>query len=244
MKTQTPTNTKTQILKVLVGSRAHGLHRADSDYDYRGVYVTPTSHLLKIGSGGYKGTHWVEGDKEDDTAYEIGHFLHLATKSNPTILEVFAAPFVEEGITPLGMELRNLFPFVWDSRRVVDAFGGYSLNQRKKFLDDKYEFRSRKWKYACAYIRTLLQGIELLSTDRMTIKVSTHPRDEKGQSWRDKLIEVKQGEWSVGKVVDTAEQLRTGLYDAYEKAQEEGGENHTDMDKINAFLLKVRKEYW
>lgn len=32
-----------QVLKVLVGSRAHGLHNQDSDFDYRGVYVAPTS---------------------------------------------------------------------------------------------------------------------------------------------------------------------------------------------------------
>jgi len=229
----------TQILKVLVGSRAHGLAQADSDYDYRGVYVTPTSQLLKLGSGGYKGVHWVEGEKEDDTAYEIGHFLHLATKSNPTILEVFGGPIAET--TPLGTELRNLFPLVWDSRRVVDAFGGYSLNQRKKMLDDKYEFRERKWKYACAYIRTLLQGIYLLRTGEIVVEVTTLPSNRK---WRDDLLEIKKGEWSVGKIVDTAEQLKTGLYDAYERAQEEGRENHTDLDAINAFLLKVRKEYW
>ena len=232
---------KIQILKVLVGSRAHGLHRADSDYDYRGVYVASTSQLLKIGGGGYKPTSWLEGDKEDDTSYEIGHFLHLATKSNPSILEVFAGPTIEDGTTPLGMELRELFPFIWDSRRVVDAFGGYSLNQRKKFLDDKYEFRSRKWKYACAYIRTLLQGIHLLNTGEMTIGVSTWPEN---RNWRDRLLEVKQGKWSVGKVVDTAEQLRVGLYDAFERAQEQGRENHTNLDKINEFLLKVRKGYW
>ncbi len=223
-----------QILKVLVGSRAHGLAREDSDYDYRGVYVTPTSQLLKLSDGGQKGTHWVEGEKEDDTAYELGHFLHLATKSNPTILEVFAAPVVES--IALGEKLRALFPAVWDSRRVVDAFTGYSLNQRKKMLDDKYEFRERKWKYACAYIRTLLQGQFLMQYGEMTVLVP--------YNWRAKLLAIKRGEWSVGQVVNTAEQLKTGLYDAYERAQEEGRENHTDLDAVNEFLLCVRQDNW
>jgi predicted nucleotidyltransferase len=31
-----------QILKVLVGSRAHDLYTEDSDYDYRGVFIYPT----------------------------------------------------------------------------------------------------------------------------------------------------------------------------------------------------------
>jgi predicted nucleotidyltransferase len=58
---------KVQILKCLVGSRAHGLHNEDSDYDYRAVYVNATTEILRIGHT-YKGNHWVEGEKEDQTA--------------------------------------------------------------------------------------------------------------------------------------------------------------------------------
>ena len=48
---------KIEILKVLVGSRAHGLADEDSDYDYRGVYVNATTDILSIGHK-YKGNHW------------------------------------------------------------------------------------------------------------------------------------------------------------------------------------------
>mgnify|MGYP001501964861 CR=1 FL=1 len=37
------------ILKVLVGSRAHGLSTETSDYDYRGVFVQPTETILSLG---------------------------------------------------------------------------------------------------------------------------------------------------------------------------------------------------
>ena len=55
----------TQILKVLVGSRAHGLARPDSDYDYRGVYVTPTRELFSLRHK-LKDKTWVEGAREAD----------------------------------------------------------------------------------------------------------------------------------------------------------------------------------
>jgi len=76
-----------QILKVLVGSHAHGLATAESDFDYRAVFVQPTSEILGLGHKA-QNNQWIEGDI-DNTSYEIGHFLFLATKSNPTILEGF-----------------------------------------------------------------------------------------------------------------------------------------------------------
>ena len=225
-----------QILKVLVGSRAHGLNRPDSDWDYRGVFVTPTSELLRLGAieKKPKGVHWVEGAKEDDTSYELAHFLHLAVKSNPSILEVFKAPVVES--TPLGQSLLELFPYIWSSRRVVEAFTGYARNQRNKMFDDKYETRERKWKYAVAYIRALLQARELLVTGDMSLKVP--------EVWRQDLWDIKAGRWSVGRVVDTANGLKTGVYDAYEKCVTDGTENFTDMVRLDDFLLAAREGHW
>ena len=67
------------ILKTVVGSRAHGLANPDSDYDYRGVFIAPTSELLKLNVR-VKDTKWIEGNK-DDTTYEIGKFLFSISKS-------------------------------------------------------------------------------------------------------------------------------------------------------------------
>ena len=114
-----------------------GLHNADSDHDYRGVFMVPTKELLKLNAPKIT-TNWKEGDTkqvDDNTMWELGHFLFLATKCNPTILEVFRAPIKE--ITDIGESLRKLFPRVWNSKSVRDAFIGYGLNQRKKFLEKK-----------------------------------------------------------------------------------------------------------
>lgn len=35
-----------QIAKVLVGSRLHGLHTEDSDYDYRGIHIHDLKSVL------------------------------------------------------------------------------------------------------------------------------------------------------------------------------------------------------
>ena len=91
------------VLKVLVGSRAHNLHNENSDYDYRGVHVVPTSKMLEIGAK-YSPPSWIEGDV-DETSYEIGHFLQLCTKANSSVLEVLLSQNVEIE-TPYALQMR------------------------------------------------------------------------------------------------------------------------------------------
>jgi len=217
---------KTIILKVLVGSHAHGLADENSDTDYRAVYVLPTSKILSLGYN-YKGNDWVEGD-EDNTAYEIGHFLMLATKCNPTILEVFKAPNTES--TEDGIKLRALFPFIWNPSDAFNAFLGYGLNQRKKFLDKK---DNRQNKYAVAYLRTLYNLCQLLETENFDVFIP--PGD-----FRNMLARFKNGNYSPGEVIDESE----FLIDQAKKLVGECEKGPADMNKVNEFLLDVRRKYW
>lgn len=219
---------KTEILRVLVGSRAHHLHTAESDSDYRGVFVVPTSDILSLGRT-VKNTNWIEGN-DDNTLWEIGHFLQLATKCNPTILETFLSPV--EDITPLGQELRDLFPDIWNSKYVMDAFIGYSHNQRKKLLEGK---DARPHKYATAYLRTLYNAKELLETGTFTIAVGD---TEFGDYLR--RVKYKDPSISVGEIIDRCNELEAQVRAAYDA----NPNKQTNEEKVNEFLLKVRKENW
>ena len=289
--------TKIEMLRILCGSHAHGLATKDSDKDFRSVYITPTSEILSLNCGSEKGNHWVEKQTDDNTSYEISHFLHLATKSNPSILEVFKAPIVIEnsiilnepcGTTldqcpfgktihslyflwskskegKLAVELRQLFQYVWSSQYVKDAFKGYSHQQNKRMFDEKAEFSRRKFKYATAHIRVLLQAIELLTTGDFSVKVKHSYLDDglhlhlparackelenlkddemlniNVESWASYLFAVKSGLIDVGNIVSTAEYLKSEL----DKAYEENPSKETNLVPVNDFLLNVRKEYW
>jgi len=218
----------TQILKVLVGSRAHGLHNESSDYDYRGVFVIPTQKLLQLGPV-KKHTSWIEG-KTDDTSWEIGKFLHLATKCNPTILETFKAPANLDETTDLGLEIRELFPYVWNSTDVKNAFIGYGLNQRKKFFANQ---DNRAPKYATAYLRTLYNAWELLSTGDFTLNMEETPVF-------DKLKRFKAGKYEIGEVIQTCYEWQTKVEVAYKQQPE----HQPNLEKVNEFLLKVRRKFW
>ena len=222
------------ILKVLVGSRAHGLHNEDSDYDYRGVFVLPTEEILSLKNvgGKYKANDWFEG-KEDQTTYEIGHFLKLATKCNPSILECFKAPVVYyEDLNyhrKFQEELLGLFPHLWNPEDVFNAFVGYSKNQKKKMSDKK---DNRAPKYACAYLRTLYNLEQLLLTGTFTLDVTHNPEFYK------RLKEIRKGNFTEGEVIDEANKYieRCIVYRNQCK-------HKPDLKKVNDFLIKIRKEF-
>lgn len=215
-----------KILKVLVGSRAHGLHNESSDYDYRGVFVIPTSELLQLGPV-KKHTSWIQGNI-DDTSWELGKFLHLSSKCNPTILETFLSPVIEE--TEEGKELRALFPYVWNSTDVKNAFIGYGLNQRKKFFKNQ---DNRAPKYATAFLRTLYNAHQLLTTGTFTINITESPIFEQ-------LKRFKAGDYEIGEVIQTCYEWQTKVELAYKA----NPNKKADLGKINEFLLKIRKNNW
>lgn len=224
-----------QILKVLVGSRAHRLNDENSDYDWRAVFVTPTVEILKLGAHPDQ-TTWIEG-KEDNTSFEVGKFLFMATKCNPTILEMFKAPpdikddydnltYKEEGHT-----LQALFKHIWQPKMVADAFMGYGINQRKKFLEDK---DVRPAKYACAYLRTLYIAHELLTTGDFSLDVSHTPIFDILRAWR-------AGSYSKGDVINLAMEWE-------EKVRQALADNPVNpdynLDEVNRYLIRIRKENW
>jgi predicted nucleotidyltransferase len=232
---------KKYILKTLVGSHAHGLATAESDYDYRGVYVIPTKEILSLNFT-YKGSHWLEGE-QDQTAYEIGHFLQLATRCNPSILEVMVAPMKESLITDFedpdssnyifkrdwGKELRELLPYCWSPKQAFDAFTGYSRNQQKKMLDNHL---GRWHKYGTAYLRVLWNLCDLLETGTFSLEV-------KDPIFKIELQAIRNKEYTVGQIIDSAKKLRQKAERLLPLSKQK-----PDLSKVNDFLLEVRKEFW
>lgn len=223
-----------QILRVLVGSRAHGLNTEESDWDWRGVFVTPTQEILKLG-GTTTQTSWIEG-KEDDTSWEIGKFLLMATKCNPTILEAFKAPhhsdddIARQNYNQYGKHLQALFPYVWNSKAVMDAFIGYGLNQRKKFLENK---DVRPHKYAVAYLRTLFLAEQLLLTGDFSLNMADTPIFDTLLRWKNK-------DYQVGEVIQVTHEWEKKVRSAFER----NPDKQTEIEPINNYLLEIRKEFW
>ena len=235
-----------EILRTLCGSRAYGLEDDESDFDYHGVFVIPTSRLLAVGMPKVKETHWLEGSTQDDTAWELGHFLSMALRCNPTVLETFVAPVVDWGpvrmaetgpFATYGEILRALFAAVVSREQVYDSFRGYAKNQRTKMFEPTGGVRGgeRKWKFASTYLRVLSQGADLLQNGPAYWTVQV---EGPGNEF---LRSVKYGHVSMGQVIDEAERRETVLTAAYLKSTMQ---LEPQLERVNEFLLTARKDFW
>lgn len=152
------------LTKVVVGSRLHGLHTDTSDWDYRGIHISPLKNVLSPFRK-QKNTTWIEGD-EDNTSYELASFCKDATKGNATILEVFFSDQIIE-TSPVAEEMRDNWIKFMDTHHFINASRGYAHNQWNKF----YNFESagvkgqeRTAKFAVAFLRVMWQCEQFLLT--------------------------------------------------------------------------------
>ena len=155
---------KGQILTVVTGSRLHGLSTPESDFDYRGVFINDLSDIVNPFVKP-EDTRWIEGETKDDTSYELRKFVKEAVNGNPNFIEIlFSNQVVYQNDIGKWM-LLNAHRFI-DSQRIFEAFKGYAGNQLNKM--ELFTPDARTPKFAVAYMRSLLNGIELLRDGTIT----------------------------------------------------------------------------
>jgi len=206
---------KTLILSTVVGSRLHGTFNENSDYDFRGVFMVPLINYLSPFKE-VKDTHWIEksGADTDDTAHELSKFCKMCCQGNPSALEVLVG--IPDTSTPIGDKLREMLPMFLSRERCYEAFRGYSRNQEKKFRDGKEVKASagavdRKYKYACAHVRTLYQLLHLLKHNELIGSYQGGTLEE--------LRRIKEGRKSDSDIFSRIFQLEELCKEAYEKCK-------------------------
>ena len=126
----------------------------------------------------------------------------LALKGSPTaLLPLFVTGEHLLVTTPAGEELRTLAP-AFVARSTGRAFLGYLTNQRRGLTGERHATRTRELskrhgydtKYAMHALRIAYQGIELLSTGRITLPVPEPERTE--------LRSVRNGELPLDDVLE------------------------------------------
>lgn len=182
------------ILRAEVGSRLYGTNLdGGGDRDELGICIEPIE--MAVGFSEFEqfvfrtaeereGKHEarsISGDL-DLTIYSLRKFLRLALSGNPTIIQLlFVAKDKWVSGTKYGSELQELAPYIV-ARSSGKAFLGYLQAQRMRFTGEKggshgavHSEDQAKFgydsKYAMHMLRLGFQGVELLTTGRLTFPV-------------------------------------------------------------------------
>ena len=113
------------LLKVHSGSHAYGLATPTSDEDFRGVFYLPRDQFF-----GFNYVAQVSDETNDEVYYELGRFLELLTKANPTALEVLATPGHSVLVRHPLMDKLTIDDFL--SQQCRHTFSGYATTQIRK----------------------------------------------------------------------------------------------------------------
>ena len=237
------------ILKTTVGSEVHGLSNPGTDDDDQlGVTVEPPEYLL----GFRRFEHFVYRTQPDGhpsgpgdldlTVYGLRKYCGLALKGSPTVLLPL---FIDGGNfllerTPLGAELQALAP-AFVSRSTGQAFLGYLGAQRRGLVGERHATRTRErskthgydTKYAMHALRIGIQGIELLTTGRISLPVA--------EPSRALLRSVRAGEPELDEVLAHIDRVTAEL-EATCALAEVGDE--PDIASVDAFVARAYRTTW
>lgn len=152
------------IHKCVVGSRLHGTNTEDSDWDFRGIHMSPlVEHLSPFKK--VKNTSWIEGDV-DNTSYELASFAKDVTSGNATLLEVLFSGMILES-SDISLEMIANWNKFFDTEKFIMASKGYASNQYKKFAlyeDAGSLGQNRTAKFIISFLRVMWQCEQTLLT--------------------------------------------------------------------------------
>jgi hypothetical protein len=242
-----PDHGHVEIIRAEVGSTLHGTGRpGQEDTDYMGVCIEPWQSLLGL----ERFEQWIwrsqpEGVRSgpgdiDLTVYGLKKYLRLALSGNPTVLLLLFVPEEKLPIqTELGRALQALAPKVI-SQRVAASFLGYSLSQRRRLEEGGHRNRPEMvathgydTKYAMHATRIAHQGIEILTTGRITLPIPDDPGDL--------LRAIRRGDLTEPEMLAELDQAQAGLERAAETTTLP---EHPDVPAVERFLWDARMAVW
>lgn len=226
------------ILRTIVGSQAHGVADANSDYDYREVFVAPTIHLLSVPRANRPKTAWQSEHRmtDDEGGWEIEPFIEMCLRCHPNAIEVLAAPIDPDSVvTEEGKELRALLPEFLSARAAAGSMLGYAKNARGKMLDREQLARHPKW--AATYLRVLWQGQHLQKTGELVVNLQGTPVYED-------VVAARGGWLPAHRVLEITDPWEDYLNEIRIGKGTSVLPKEPNTQVVNDWLLRLRKDWW
>lgn len=225
------------------GAHLYGFPSPDSDVDYRGTFQIHTAKL--IGLHKPRDVFDLKHKNAEVCLFELAKGINLAVKGNCNVLEHFNAKQVIS--TAEFIRLRQLINNAWGKVGIYNSYKGMATFNYKKFI---LQGKNTVKKYLYVF-RGLMAGIHALQTGRIEPNAETLNKYFKIPEVR-KLVKLKRDGVEVSIVPDSLdagnlEARINDLFDRIDKAFERSKipdkPSDEDLNKINEFLVGIRKDY-
>lgn len=175
------------VMKVRIGSHAHGIARDDSDDDFRGVFISPADLHWSMHETPRRIEYLQEG--VDEIYYEIGGFVRRLLTGDPMVLETLFSELVEEA-DDLGHYIRSQRQRFL-TRPALMGFPYFLREQMRDLNRRQRRGKAVKPKALMHSVRLALSGLRALQTGEMTLEAREHA---------DELIAIREGQWHFERV--------------------------------------------
>ncbi len=240
------------ILKGFRGSIAHGTYEEDTthdDKDIMGIFVPPEDVVFGINNIETIERMIPEKLSEKRTVtwdivyYSLRKFLSLLLKQNPNVLtmlwldEKYYVKRTRWGNLLIGARSKLL------SKQCYHSFVGYSRGQlhrmthhqptgqmgaKRKELVKRFGYDVKN---AAHLIRLLKMGIEALCTGELTVE-----RPDNNM-----LLEIKRGEWTLGRVLSYSDSLFQLMDEALVKSELQG---KVSYNFVNDLCVRITRDFY
>jgi predicted nucleotidyltransferase len=237
-----PSEEKDLILVGYRGSIAHGTYRPSDhpssvdDKDLMAIYVAPEQFYVGFGRG--KDARDIKFDDYDMVHYELRKFVNLLMKANPNVMCMLWLEnkhYVYK--SALGREMIRIRDW-FSSRKAYHSHTGYAYSQlhrmenmnfegymgeKRKRLVEAYGYDTKN---ASHLIRLLEMGIEFLTEGKLYVQRKNAA----------KLLDIKDGKWTLDQVKKEADRLFGAARFAYVNSPLP---NEVDEGKIEDWLCNA-----
>lgn len=236
---------RNEILRGVVGSTSHGTAiEGQDDRDEMGVFIEPPANVCGLTSCDHyiyrdqpEGKRSQPGDL-DLTMYSLRKFCYLATKGNPSVVILLWLPshIIK---TPLGEALIGMRE-AFISKESGKRFLGYLVAQKMKLKGERAHTVNRPelvakygydTKFAMHALRLGFEGIEMLSTRRLTLPVAEPNLTT--------LRAVRKGEIDFAGALALIEEAELRLRSLLDVCTWKA-----ERDAIDAFMVCAHNEHW
>ena len=179
----------------------------------------------------------------DLVAYSLRKWLRLAVSGNPTVLLLLFSPSDSLVVcTERGTKLRELAPAIV-SRKAGPRFVGYMRAQKERLVGTRGQRRVNRpelidahgfdTKYAMHVARLGLQGIELLTTGRLTLPMA--------EPERSRVMSIRRGDVPLNEAISEIEEIERRLEAAVDNS---ALRDEPDYESVDGFLMDSYREAW